>query len=65
MRVLGMAYRRLGPESVRSLTGDDAPPGDYTDPDDLVLVGFQAMMDPPREGVREAIAQCHSAGCGS
>lgn len=62
MRVLGMAYRRLGPESVRSLTGDGTPPGDYTDPDDLVLVGFQAMMDPPREGVREAIAQCHTAG---
>lgn len=62
MRVLGMAYRRLSPEAARSLTGDDAPPGDYTDPDDLVLVGFQAMMDPPREGVREAIQQCHTAG---
>jgi len=29
---------------------------------DLRLLGLQAMLDPPRPGVREAIAACHAAG---
>nr|WP_090342610.1 HAD-IC family P-type ATPase [Mycolicibacterium malmesburyense]CRL73100.1 ATPase P [Mycolicibacterium malmesburyense] len=63
LRVLGMAYRKLSTEATRALTGDgDSPPGDYSDPEDLVLLGFQAMMDPPREGVREAIEECKTAG---
>jgi len=28
----------------------------------LRLIGLQAMVDPPRPGVREAIASCHAAG---
>ena len=29
---------------------------------DLRLIGLQAMVDPPRPGVEEAIAACHAAG---
>lgn len=57
LRVLGMAYR--------AGTTDDGlavAAGAPTDPGDLVLLGFQGMMDPPRAGVQEAIAACHSAG---
>ena len=30
--------------------------------EDLVFIGFAGMEDPPREGVKEAISQCYSAG---
>ncbi len=53
LRVLGMAYRPLHP---------DSGPGDRLDPDDLMLLGFQGMMDPPRAGVREAVDACRGAG---
>jgi magnesium-transporting ATPase (P-type) len=54
LRVLGVARGDL-----------DAPPADRERPDEpseLVLAGFQGMMDPPRAGVKEAIATCHHAG---
>lgn len=50
-RVLAMAYRPL-----------DAPPSPDDHPTDLIFIGLQAMMDPPRQGVREAIAGCQQAG---
>lgn len=54
LRVLAMAGRHLD----RPL--DDAD--DVPEPDGLVLYGLQGMLDPPREGVREAIVTCHRAG---
>jgi len=51
MRVLGFAYRELGP-------GDNRE----TYETDLVFVGLQAMIDPPRDEAREAIARCRTAG---
>lgn len=54
LRVLAMAYRQLDPE--------ESPTGDDGQPEGLVLAGLQAMMDPPREGVREAIEACREAG---
>ncbi|MFW9967053.1 MAG: HAD-IC family P-type ATPase, partial [Candidatus Thorarchaeota archaeon] len=29
---------------------------------DLTYLGFACIVDPPREGVREAVGECHSAG---
>jgi len=46
-----MAYRPL-----------DAGAAVDEEPDGLVLAGLQGMMDPPREGVREAVASCRAAG---
>ncbi|WWD17105.1 calcium-transporting P-type ATPase, PMR1-type [Kwoniella shandongensis] len=49
LRVIAMAY------GFPSKSGDEAG-------SDLVFVGFQAMMDPPRKGVAHAISALHGAG---
>ncbi|MBN2112209.1 calcium-translocating P-type ATPase, SERCA-type [Candidatus Woesearchaeota archaeon] len=46
LRVLGFAYK----ESKK------------LDEKDLIFVGLQAMMDPPREEVKAAVKKCHDAG---
>ncbi len=56
LRVLALAERRL----------DDATPADIDEqhppiPDELVLTGLVGMQDPPRHGVREAIARVRQA----
>ncbi len=54
LRTVGFAYRYLN--------------GDETDDDpedlerDLTFLGFVGIMDPPREGVREAVEACKRAG---
>jgi magnesium-transporting ATPase (P-type) len=53
LRVLGMAYGRIPP---------DAAPAALGQPRDLVFLGLQGMMDPPRAGVPEAIRGCQDAG---
>lgn len=54
LRVLALAYRELPqlPEN----------PDELLEPDELTFLGLQGMMDPPRAGVREAIAGCQGAG---
>ncbi|MEZ4572893.1 MAG: HAD-IC family P-type ATPase [Thermomicrobiales bacterium] len=54
LRVLAMAYRPLTQAPEQAL--------DLEDPVSLTLAGLQGMMDPPREGVREAITGCQRAG---
>lgn len=51
LRVLGFAFKEIG---------EGEPRESYEE--GLVFVGLQAMMDPPREEAREAIARCGEAG---
>ncbi len=50
LRVLGFSYKKI-----RLANDKNAETG-------MVFAGLQAMMDPPREGVKEAIVKCYSAG---
>ncbi len=40
----------------------DAPEGTLALPHHLILTGLQGMIDPPREGVKDAITQCRESG---
>jgi Ca2+-transporting ATPase len=54
LRVLGLAYRKL-PETLSEFT-------EKTVEDDLVFVGLQGMIDPPREEAASANQTCQKAG---
>jgi Ca2+-transporting ATPase len=53
LRVLGLAYKGV-PRDKTSLTPEDLR--------ELVFLGLQGMIDPPREEAREAVAKCQRAG---
>jgi len=53
LRVLFFAYKRLQSEPGRL---------DYSIEQDLELLGAVGMIDPPREGVLEAVQECKDAG---
>ncbi len=54
LRVLGVAYKELPPEA--SDFGEDVVERD------LVFLGLMAMIDPPRDEVRDALRLCEQAG---
>jgi Ca2+-transporting ATPase len=64
LRVLGVARRVMREAKAR---GDDEPPPSAADrpsvelEEHLTFVGLVGMMDPPREGVKEAVRLCHEA----
>jgi len=60
------AAHALATDGLRVLAMADhpEPPDDALEdhPAQLVFIGLQGMLDPPRGGVREAVASCQSAG---
>lgn len=57
-RVLGFCYRDLTVEAdVSTFTEDSA----FVTENAMIFVGVAAIMDPPKDGVKAAIAKCHSA----
>lgn len=54
LRVLALAYKNLDDNSKHSSDQDSLE-------QDLTFVGLISMSDPPREGVMEAIENCHKA----
>ncbi len=59
LRVLALAYRRSDEVDADTDTAEDRK---HKYEHDLVLAGMAGMIDPPRPGVREAIATCKEAG---
>jgi P-type Ca2+ transporter type 2C len=53
LRVLAFAYKNIGVEKA-SLTEEDL--------NGFVFLGFQGMLDPPRQEVIEAVKKCRTAG---
>ena len=53
LRVLGLAYK-LVPDEKKAVLPEDLR--------DLIFLGFQGMIDPPREEAIEAVAKCRKAG---
>ncbi len=55
-RILSFAYKRI----------KELPPKNKEErgliESDLVYLGFVCLLDPPREDVKEAVGECHSAG---
>jgi Ca2+-transporting ATPase len=62
LRVLAVAKRDLGRRSRSSPPADNAPGRPSVDIEDrLTFLGLVGMVDPPRDGVREAVARCAEA----
>ncbi len=57
LRVIAMAYRDFPVAKMASEKNEKD-----TIEEEMIFLGFQAMMDPPREGVKEAIFKCRQAG---
>jgi len=55
-RILSLCYKEM----------DEIPPegddGRQISESNLTFIGFVTILDPPREGVRESVEQCHEAG---
>ncbi|MHA1652123.1 MAG: cation-translocating P-type ATPase [Candidatus Helarchaeota archaeon] len=54
LRVLAMAYKKL-PEDINDFTISNIE-------SNLILTGMQAMIDPPRKEVKDALEECRQAG---
>ncbi|MHA1783148.1 MAG: cation-translocating P-type ATPase, partial [Promethearchaeota archaeon] len=57
-RTLCMCYKTL--DTLPPDTDDDS--GRSICESDLTYIGFVTILDPPREGVKESVEECHSAG---
>jgi Ca2+-transporting ATPase len=61
LRVLAVARRDLGQRSKAAAVEDAAERPNADIENRLTLLGLVGMVDPPREGVREAVARCTEA----
>ncbi len=55
-RILSLAYKKLDelpPEGEESRVQCES---------EMIYIGFVTILDPPREGVKESVIQCHEAG---
>ena len=64
LRVLGAAFRRLGPDEGRYGDGDGEEEAGASLEEGLVFLGLVGMRDPPRLEVRDSIAICRASGIG-
>ena len=53
LRILGLAYRDLPDSKEYTMKNVEK---------NLIFIGLVGMIDPPREGVKKAIEDCHTAG---
>ncbi len=58
-RVLGFAYKDLNISSKKVVSKTAFK---KTDEKEFVFIGLSGMIDPPKEGITEAIEKCHTAG---
>ncbi|MGA1848351.1 MAG: cation-translocating P-type ATPase [Thermoplasmatota archaeon] len=54
-RTLALAFRVLDHSRISGMEDDEIESG-------LVFLGFVGMIDPPKEGVQDAVRKCHEAG---
>lgn len=55
-RVLSLCYK------VMDLIPPEGDEGRIISESDMIYIGFVTILDPPREGVKESVNQCHEAG---
>lgn len=61
LRVLGLAYRKVETNKGGEEISLDEDNNNY-DEADLTFIGLIGLIDPPKEGVKDAIARCQLAG---
>ncbi|MFX0106211.1 MAG: cation-translocating P-type ATPase, partial [Candidatus Hodarchaeota archaeon] len=55
-RILSLCYK------VMDMIPPEGDEGREVSETDLIYIGFVTILDPPREGVKESVQQCHEAG---
>lgn len=61
MRVLAVAHKKQDP-FLSSMKGEDSPAFSIEDEREMVLIGYLAFLDPPKESAAAAIEHLHNSG---
>ncbi len=62
LRVLAVTYKELSPNDIKNLKDQNEEFRNSIIESDLIFLGLLGMIDPPRPGVKEAVATCEAAG---